>query len=126
MILGTGIDFCEVGRMRKSLDSAHGERLKLRVFTAGEIAYAESKANRYERFAARFAAKEAGMKALGTGWAGGVSWHDLEVVNLPSGRPTLEFHGKARELAVEMGVRQVWLTMSHAGDGAVGMVVLEG
>src|SRR5580658_5485620 len=99
MIAGLGTDLCEVDRIEKALTAEHGERLRERVFTAAEIAYAESKANRFERYAARFAAKEAGMKALGTGWRGGLSWRDLEVANLPSGRPTLRLTGKAVEIA---------------------------
>src|SRR5581483_10348827 len=93
LIIGTGIDLCEVERIRNAIASPHGRRLVERVFTAREIAYAERKAHPYERYAARFAAKEAGMKALGTGWQGGVSWHDLEVVNESSGRPALKLHG---------------------------------
>ena len=88
MIVGTGIDICEVGRMEKALTAGHGTRLRERVFTPAEVAYAQRKANPYQRYAARFAAKEAGMKALGTGWHG-VAWRDFEVANLPSGRPTL-------------------------------------
>jgi holo-[acyl-carrier protein] synthase len=111
--------------MRKALESDHGTRLKQRVYTAREIAYAERKANPYERFAARFAAKEAGMKALGTGWHG-VAWRDFEVVNLPSGRPTLVFHGKAQEIAARLGVGNVSLSITHTGDQAMAMVILEG
>src|SRR5580658_5588583 len=99
MIVGTGIDLCEVERMERAMAAPHGTRFRERVFTAGEIAYAESKANRGERYAARFAAKEAGMKALGTGWRDGLRWQDLEVLNLASGRPTLRLHGKAAEIA---------------------------
>ena len=125
MIAGTGIDLCEVSRIEKALASAHGERFRERVYTAAEIAYAESKANRCERYAARFAAKEAGMKALGTGWRGGLGWRDLEVVNLPSGRPTLRLHGKAREIADNMGVRAISLSITHTADQAMASVVLE-
>ena len=96
------------------------------MYTATEIAYAESKANRFERYAARFAAKEAGMKALGTGWRGGIAWQDFEVSNLPSGRPTLRFHGKAAEIATKMGVAHVALSITHTRDQALAMVVLEG
>jgi holo-[acyl-carrier protein] synthase len=125
MIVGTGIDICEVPRLKHALEAAHGARLRERVFTAREIAYAERKANRYERFAARFAAKEAGMKALGTGWRGGVAWHDFEVANLPSGRPTLQFHGKAREIAERLGVKNVALSLTHTAEQAMAMVILE-
>src|ERR1700691_1204541 len=99
MIVGTGIDLCEVERIEKAMAAPHGTRFRERVFTAGEIAYAESKANRAERYAARFAAKEAGMKALGTGWRNGIGWQDFEGANLPSGRPTLRLSGKAAEIA---------------------------
>src|ERR1700758_1611115 len=99
MIVGSGIDICEVDRIQTAIQSSYGRRFVERVFTPLEIAYAESKANKFERYAARFAAKEAGMKALGTGWRGGLSWRDLEVANLPSGRPTLRLSGKAAEIA---------------------------
>ena len=103
----------------------HGERFKNRVFTEREIRYADSKANRYERYAARFAAKEAGMKALGTGWRGGLGWRDLEVTNLPSGRPTLAFHGRAEDIAKKMGVRNISLSLTHTADQAMALVILE-
>jgi holo-[acyl-carrier protein] synthase len=125
MIVGSGIDICEVDRLKKALESPHGLRLKERVFTAREIAYSERKANRYERFAARFAAKEAGMKALGTGWRGGIAWHDFEVSNLPSGRPTLVFYGKAKEVADRLGVRNIALSLTHTAEQGMAMVLLE-
>ena len=124
MIVGTGVDLCEVARMRQAIER-HGQRFMTRVFTEAEIAYAERKANRYERYAARFAAKEAGMKALGTGWRGGLGWRDLEVSNLRSGRPTLAFHGKALEIAVKLGVRNIALSLTHTAEQAMAMVVLE-
>lgn len=125
MIVGTGVDLCEVDRIQEAI-GRHGRRFQERVFTAREIAYAERKANKYERYAARFAAKEAGMKALGTGWRGGLGWRDLEVTNLPSGRPTLKFHGKAAEIAEKLGVRNVSLSITHTKDQAMAMVILEG
>jgi holo-[acyl-carrier protein] synthase len=126
VIVGTGIDLCEVDRIRKAVDSAHGARLVERVFTVGEIGYARRKASPYERFAARFAAKEAGMKALGTGWRDGVTWHDLEVVNLASGKPTLVLHGRAAAIAERLGVRSVALSITHTSEQAMAMVILEG
>ena len=96
MIVGTGVDLAEVPRIRASIER-FGARFVERIFTPGEIAYVERKANRYERYAARFAAKEAGMKAIGTGWKRGVTWQDFEVANLPSGKPTLRLHGVAAE-----------------------------
>jgi holo-[acyl-carrier protein] synthase len=124
MIVGTGVDLCEVDRMKAAL-GRHGRRMTERVFTDREITYAERKANKYERYAARFAAKEAGMKALGTGWRGGLGWRDLEVTNLPSGRPTLAFHGKAAEIAAKLGVRNVSLSITHTAVQALAMVILE-
>ena len=126
MILGTGIDLCEVDRIRKAIVSPHGQRLVERLFTPGEIAYSQQRANPYERYAARFAAKEAGMKALGTGWRDGVGWHDLEVVNLPSGRPTLRLHRRAAEIAEKMGAVNIALSLTHTGGQALAMVILEG
>lgn len=84
MILGSGIDLAEVDRIKAAIER-HGDPFVRRVYTDHEIAYVERKANRFERYAARFAAKEAGMKAIGTGWRGGITWHDFEVINEPSG-----------------------------------------
>ena len=125
MILGSGVDLCEVPRIEASI-ARYGARFLERIFTAREIAYADRKANRFERYAARFAAKEAGMKALGTGWTGGITWRDFEVVNLPSGRPTLTFHGRAAEIAGKLGVRHVALSLTHTKEQALAMVILEG
>ena len=124
MIVGTGVDICEVHRMRAAIER-HGQHILTRVFTEREIAYSERKANKYERYAARFAAKEAGMKALGTGWRGGLGWRDLEVRNLPSGRPTLAFHGKGAEIAEKLGVRSIALSITHTAEQAMAMVILE-
>ncbi len=125
MIVGTGIDLCDIARIQRAVEAPHGERLVERVFTAREIAYARKKASPYERFAARFAAKEAGMKALGTGWRNGITWQDLEVTNLPSGRPTLVLHGRAAELAKELNVRNIALSITHTADQAMAMVIFE-
>jgi holo-[acyl-carrier protein] synthase len=124
-IVGTGVDLAEVDRVRAALTASHGERFRRRVFTPGEIAYVEKKANKYERYAARFAAKEAGMKAIGTGWRGGIKWTDFEVANLPSGKPTLRLHGKAAELAARLGVRSIALSITHTAAMACAFVVLE-
>ena len=124
MILGTGVDLAEVSRIRASIER-YGERFVGRIYTPGEIAYVERKANRYERYAARFAAKEAGMKAIGTGWTGGVTWHDFEVANLPSGRPTLRLHGRAAAIATSLGVRAVSLSITHTAELGMAHVILE-
>jgi holo-[acyl-carrier protein] synthase len=123
VIVGSGVDLCEVQRIKDAI-TRHGRRFVERIYTPREIAYAESKANVYERYAARFAAKEAGMKALGTGWHG-VRWHDFEVTNLPSGRPTLQFHGKAAEIAAKLGVQNIALSISHTSKQGMALVILE-
>ena len=124
MIVGTGIDIAEVPRIRKSIER-FGDRFLLRIFTAGEIRYCDSKANRMERYAARFAAKEAAMKALGTGWNHGVRWRDCEVVRMPGGRPTITFHGKAAEFAAKLGMKNAALSLSHTAEQAIAQVILE-
>ena len=124
MILGTGLDLAQVVRVQAAV-TRHGRRFLERVFTPREIAYAESKANRFERYAARFAAKEAGMKAIGTGWRRGVTWHDFEVINLDTGRPTLRLSGRAKLVADEMGVANIWVSLSHTAEFAMAQVILE-
>ena len=124
MIVGTGIDIAEVPRIAQAL-ARHGDRFLQRVFTEGEIRYCDSKANRVERYAARFAAKEAGMKALGTGWNHGVRWRDIEVSRQPGGRPTITFHGKAAEFAARLGAAHVALSLSHTAEQAIAQVILE-
>ena len=123
-IVGMGTDLAEVDRLELSI-TRYGDRFLQRIYTAGEIAYVTGKANHFERYAARFAAKEAGMKALGTGWSGGVRWQDLEVANLPSGRPTLLLHGKAAAHAMGLGVRHIHLSLSHTATMAIAFVILE-
>ena len=124
MIVGLGTDLAEVRRVQAAIER-HGQRFIERIYTPGEIAYVERKANRHERYAARFAAKEAGMKAIGTGWKRGVRWQDFEVRNLPSGRPTLEFHGVAAQFAAKLGVRNVSLSLTHTAEHAMAIVILE-
>jgi holo-[acyl-carrier protein] synthase len=124
MIVGTGIDIAEVPRIAACIQR-FGERFLRRVFTPDEIRYCESKANRVERYAARFAAKEAGMKAIGTGWNRGVGWRDIEVCREPAGRPTLKFHRKAAEFAARIGTKHVALSLTHTAEHAFAQVILE-
>src|ERR1700741_2811237 len=124
MIIGTGIDIAEVPRIRQSI-VRFGDRFLRRIYTAGEIRYCDAKANRVERYAARFAAKEAAMKALGTGWNHGVGWQDGEVVRKPGGRPTMIFHGKAAEFAAKLGAKNVALSLTHTKEQAMAQVILE-
>jgi holo-[acyl-carrier protein] synthase len=124
MIVGTGIDIAEVPRIRQSIER-FGDRFLQRVFTDGEIRYCDSKMNRFERYAARFAAKEAAMKALGTGWNHGIRWRDCEVVRMPGGRPTIAFHGKAGEFAAKLGMKNAALSITHTAEQAIAQVILE-
>jgi holo-[acyl-carrier protein] synthase len=124
MILGIGTDLAEVPRIRESLDR-FGDRFIDRVYTPGERAYSLRKANPAERFAARFAAKEAGMKAIGTGWSRGVRWLDFEVVNEPSGRPTVRLSGAAAEIARRMGANRISVSLTHTAELAFAVVILE-
>jgi holo-[acyl-carrier protein] synthase len=125
MILGTGIDIVEVARIEAAI-SRFGDRLLARIFTPEERRYCASRANPAEHYAARFAAKEAGLKAIGTGWSQGVGWAELEVRREPSGRPVLMFCGKAAKIAAELGVTRVLLSLSHTGGHAIAQVILEG
>ena len=124
MIVGTGIDIAEVPRIQESI-ARFGDRFLRRIYTEAEIRYCDSKVNRAERYAARFAAKEAAMKALGTGWSHGVRWRDCEVVRLPGGRPTIAFHGEAGEVAARLGVKHAALSLSHTAEQAIAQVILE-
>jgi holo-[acyl-carrier protein] synthase len=124
VIVGTGIDVAEVPRIAHSI-ARFGERFLHRVFTDGERAYCDRKANRMERYAARFAAKEAGMKALGTGWNYGVRWRDIEVARKPGSRPTILFHGKAAEFAAKLRVANVSISITHTAEQAIAHVILE-
>lgn len=124
MIVGTGIDIAEVPRIAQALER-FGDRFLRRVYTEGEIRYCDAKVNRVERYAARFAAKEAAMKALGTGWNHGVRWRDIEVNRQPGGRPTILFHGRAAEFASRLGAARVALSLSHTEEQAIAHVILE-
>jgi len=124
MIVGTGVDIVETSRIAEALER-HGERFSKRIYTSAEIAYCEKFKNRTERYAARFAAKEAAFKALGTGWRDGVRWLDVEVTHRPSGQPELLLSGRAQELAHELGVRRAAISLSHSDRYAVAQVIFE-
>jgi holo-[acyl-carrier protein] synthase len=124
MIVGSGIDLAEIGRIRQSIDR-FGSRFLNRIYTAGEQAYCLRKRNSAESFAARFAAKEAGAKALGTGISRGVSWLEIEVTRRPGSRPTLRFHGRAAQVAARLGAVHIALSITHTKDLAMASVVLE-
>ena len=124
MIVGSGIDLVEIGRIQRSMNR-YGQRFMDRVYTASEQAYCLRKRKAAESFAARFAAKEAGAKALGTGITHGVSWLEIEVGREPGGRPTLRFHGRAAEFAARLGARRAALSITHTAELAMASVVLE-
>jgi holo-[acyl-carrier protein] synthase len=124
MIVGLGIDISEVDRIQAAI-ARHGQRFLERVFTPAEIAYCDSHRNRAQHYAGRFAAKEAAMKALGTGWSNGVRWVDIEVTRLPTGKPTVSLHGATRAIAEQLGVRRVSLSITHSGNTAFAQVIFE-
>src|SRR5213594_4034472 len=124
MIIGTGVDITETVRIEQVLNR-HGERFSGRLFTPQEIAYCEKFKNKAERYAARFAAKEAAFKALGTGWRDGVRWLDVEVIHQPSGKPELLLTGRAAEVAREIGVTRTEVSISHANQYVVAQVIFE-
>jgi len=125
MIIGTGIDIVEIERFRKVLERLK-DRFILRVFTFGEQTFCLRHRDPAPHFAARFAAKEALFKALGTGWAKGVTWLDAEVQRERQDAPVMMLHGEARRLSDGMGVQRVHLSLSHSDRWAVATVILEG
>jgi holo-[acyl-carrier protein] synthase len=124
LIVGLGLDIAEIDRIEAAI-TRHGAPFIERLYTPKETAYCESHRNRFERYAARFAAKEAAMKALGTGWRYGVRWRDIEVAREPSGKPTLNLEGVAREFADRLGVKNISLTITHSGNMALAEVIFE-
>lgn len=122
-IIAHGVDVVDIPRIEAMLDE-HGDRFVERCFTDGERAYAESGSRRRpERYAVRFACKEAVMKALGTGWRSGISWRDIEVVRAPSGQPHVALDGHCAELARDMKIQRWVVSLSHAGTSAVASVI---
>jgi len=125
VIVGMGIDIAEVERVKAAIER-HGEAFLRRVYTAREKEYCEKFKNKYERYAGRFAAKEATMKALGTGWSRGVRWVDVEVVRQSGGRPTIFLQGEAAKVASALGVERVALSITHTSAQAFAQVIFEG
>ncbi len=125
MIVGSGIDLVEVGRIQQSMER-YGARFLNRVFTRAEQDYCLRKRAAAESFAARFAAKEAASKALGTGMSRGVNWLQIEVVRESGGQPGIAFHGSAAQHAARLGVTRVVLSLTHTASLAAASVLLEG
>jgi len=125
MILGLGTDMIEIARIEHSL-ARFGDAFLRRIYTAAEIAYCQQKKKTAaESFAARFAAKEATAKALGTGISLGVAWTEIEVVRLPGRRPTLHLSGRAAAIAERLGIRHLSVSLSHIRELAIAVVVAE-
>ncbi|HEV2287839.1 MAG TPA: holo-ACP synthase [Candidatus Acidoferrales bacterium] len=124
MIVGIGADIAEIDRVEAAI-ARHGRPFLERVFTPVEIAHCERHKAKFERYAARFAAKEAAMKALGTGWRKGVRWRDIEVKNEASGKPGLTLEGQAAEHAARLGAKHILLSITHSGNLAFAQVILE-
>ena len=123
MIFGAGTDIIEVQRVEEKL--LRTENLKTKLFTPTEIAYCESKHRPALHFAARFAAKEAFLKAMGTGWSGGHKFSEIEVVNNATGKPELVVHGKVKEFCEAHGIGAMEVSLTHIKDVASAVVVLE-
>jgi len=124
VIVGLGLDIAEIDRIEAAI-TRYGAPFIERLFTPSEVSYCESHRNRYERYAGRFAAKEAAMKALGTGWRHGIRWRDIEVTREPSGKPTLRLEGVARQFADRLGVKNITVTITHSGNLALAQVIFE-
>jgi holo-[acyl-carrier protein] synthase len=126
MIISVGVDLIEVPRIRAALeDPKTGQRLQKRVFTEKEIAYCEKRQRKHESYAARFAAKEAVMKALGRGWGAKVAWLDIEVVNAPGGAPRINLYRRTAELAQQLGIQRFSLSLTHTQDHAMAFVIAQ-
>ncbi|HEX3544763.1 MAG TPA: holo-ACP synthase [Candidatus Acidoferrum sp.] len=125
MIVGMGVDIAEVERIRSTIER-RGEAFLRRVYTPAERHYCEGFKNKFERYAGRFAVKEAAMKALGTGWSGGVRWVDLEVIREKGARPTLTIKGEAAKIAARLGVKNIAVSITHTAEQALAQVIFEG
>jgi len=124
LIVGLGLDIAEIDRIEAAI-TRHGAPILERLYTPAEVAYCESHRNKFERYAGRFAAKEAAMKALGTGWRRGVRWRDIEIVREPSGKPSLALKGAAKRIADGLGVKNISVTITHSGNLALAEVIFE-
>lgn len=125
MVLGLGTDIVEISRVREMVER-HGDHFTDRCFTAREVEWAKRFRDSAIRFAGRWAAKEAVVKALGTGFVRGISFHDIEVLPLPSGQPVVELTGGARDLAESQGITEIRISISHSENYAVATAIATG
>ena len=123
-ILGIGTDITEVLRIAQMIER-HGELFITRVYTPHEIEYCSARKAATQHYAGRWAAKEAVLKALGTGWRRGISWRDIEVRNEPSGAPTVSLRGGARDVFDRVGISVMHITISHSRNHAIAYAVAE-
>ncbi|MCX6244969.1 MAG: holo-ACP synthase [Bacteroidetes bacterium] len=123
MIYGTGTDIIEVARIKTVMERDIGFREK--IFTPGEIAYCETKKHKFENYAARFSAKEAFMKAIGTGWRFGIRFADIDVYHDEYGKPLIRLTGKAEELALRERISKIHVSLSHVKEIATAIVIVE-
>lgn len=123
MIAGVGTDLIEVDRVAGKIGKNEGFREL--VFTPGEIAYCEAKANKYQHYAARFAAKEAFLKALGTGWITGIAFNEIEITNDVEGRPSLSLMGSTSAFFQQRGLGRIWVSLSHLSNISSAVVIIE-
>ena len=121
-IIAHGIDLVDCPRIEEMI-KRHGERFVNRVFTAAEQAYAEANKNRTEKLAGRFAAKEAILKLMGTGWRGKIAWTDIEIVNNPAGRPEVTLRGEVEKLAEKLGIKHISVSITHTANFAIASAV---
>ena len=124
-IVSVGTDLVQIERLGEALER-RGERFLRRVFTDGERAYCEARNRPQTHYAGRFAVKEAVMKALGTGWSGGVRWVDIEVERPENQAPAVVLHGETARIAEEKGIRRVWISITHDGGLAMAVAIAEG
>lgn len=124
MIIGVGVDIVDIGRLRRAMER-QGERFIRRVYTEGEQEYCRAHRDPVPYFAARFAAKEALFKALGTGWSQGITWRDADVQRADSGAPRLALAGRAEEISRNLGTKAVHISLSHSEEAAIALVILE-
>lgn len=121
-VIAHGVDLVDCGRLAEVIER-HGQRFLERVFTPAELAYSEGKKSRMQHLAGRFAAKEAVLKVLGTGWRNGIAWTDIEVVNLPSGQPKVRLSGRCREIADQQGLASILISISHIQTHAIASAI---
>ena len=124
MIFGIGIDLVEVDRLKKSIEK-FGDRFINRLFTENEIKYCQTKLNSFQHFAVRFAAKEAFLKAIGTGLRAGMTWHQIEIINDEQGKPSILTHDECYKILQKLDIKKTELSLSHTNQHGIAVVILE-